>query len=442
MCPAAKTDWSCGPSGVSPQVVCVLGTQWGDEGKGKLVDFLCRGADHCCRFNGGDNAGHQLVVDGQKRSFHVLPCGILHPHATAILGNGVVLHLKQLIKEIRGLADSVVSRVYISSRAHLLFDLHRAIDGIEERRKAAGGGGALGTTLRGIGPCYSTKVSRSGIRAGDLLDWKTFESSYRRLASELERQFGDLGVDTEDELRRHRVYAQLLSRSITDTCSLLHIALGRGERLLLEGANAALLDIDMGTYPFVTSSNTTAANACLGSGLPPRQLDMVVGVVKAYCTRVGGGPMITELTDAIGDRLRSQGGEYGVTTGRPRRCGWLDIPMLLHAHRINGFHGLCLTKVDVLTGIDTLKLCVAYKNKETGKQYDAFFYPLTQAEFRNVVPVYEEFNGWTEDLSACKQFDQLPPNARGYIQRIQELLGVPFWWIGVGADRDAMILNY
>ncbi|KAL8447832.1 hypothetical protein Emed_004127 [Eimeria media] len=479
---ASRPPWVLGPKGVRPQVVCVLGTQWGDEGKGKLVDYLCEGADFCCRFNGGHNAGHELVIDGHKKSFHVLPCGIMHAHAQALIGNGVVVHLKQLVEELRnavvpttttppslnhlnsnhhhqhqqqqqeqkqqeqqeeGLAlpESVLSRVYISARAHLLFDLHRAVDRLQEQEKAKGGV-ALGTTLRGIGPCYSSKTSRSGVRAGELLCWDRFEQSYRRLAAELRRQFGDLGVDEEDELARHRVYRQLLGSRIIDTTAVLHAGLACGKRMLLEGANAALLDLDFGTYPYVTSSNTTAANACMGLGLPPRSLDLVVGVVKAYSTRVGGGPMPTELDCAIGERLRSQGGEYGVTTGRARRCGWLDIPMLLHAQRINGFDALCLTKVDVLTGIQPLHICTAYKDKETGDLKGPLFYPSTHAEFERLLPVYEQLDGWTENLSSCRTFEELPKNAQVYIHRIQQLIGVPFWWIGVGADRKAIITNY
>ncbi|KAL8438547.1 hypothetical protein ACSSS7_000081 [Eimeria intestinalis] len=310
-----------------------------------------------------------------------------------------------------------------------------------EEQKAKGGE-ALGTTLRGIGPCYSSKTSRSGIRVGELLCWDRFERSYRRLAAELRSQFGDLGIDEEDELRRHRVYRDLLKDRIVDTMAFLHAGLGCGKRLLLEGANAALLDLDFGTYPYVTSSNTTAANACMGLGLPPRCLDFVVGVVKAYSTRVGEGPMITELRCGIGDRLRSQGSEFGVTTGRPRRCGWLDVPMLLHAHRINGFDALCLTKIDVLTGITPLFICTAYRDKETGSIMGPLFYPSIHTEFDQLQPVYEELEGWSEDMASCKTFQDLPKNAQVYIHRIQQLINVPFWWIGVGADRNAIITNY
>ncbi|KAL8435384.1 hypothetical protein Efla_007634 [Eimeria flavescens] len=485
---ASEVGWVLGPEGRRPRVVCVLGTQWGDEGKGKLVDYLCSHADFCCRFNGGHNAGHQLVVKGEKKSFHILPCGILHAHTAAVLGNGVALHLSQLIKEIRRAAttppkqhntppppqnssstssdnnsqqqeqqqqreeaedlsplpESVLSRVYISSRCHLLFELHKAADALQERRKAAGGGGGpLGTTLKGIGPCYSSKASRSGVRAGELLlDFESFAARYKQLAAELRAQHGDLGVDEEAELERHRAYRQLLGSRIVDTCALLHASLAAGRRLLLEGANAALLDLDLGTYPYVTSSNTTAANACMGLGLPPRSLDLVVGVVKAYSTRVGGGPMPTELADGIGDRLRSQGGEFGVTTGRPRRCGWLDIPMLLHALRANGFDCLCLSKLDVLRGLQPLLICTGYRDRTTGLVKDALFYPSTSAEFDNLLPVYEQLDGWQEDLAACRTLQDLPKNAQLYVHRVQQLLGVPFWWIGVGADREDMITTY
>ncbi|KAL8269996.1 hypothetical protein Esti_006096 [Eimeria stiedai] len=477
---SSPPPWVLGPKGVRPQVVCVLGTQWGDEGKGKLVDYLCEKADFCCRFNGGHNAGHELVVNGSKKSFHVLPCGIMHAHAEAFIGNGVVVHLKQLVQELRNvrvtttttppslerlnanhhnhpqqqqqqqqqqeedgrpLPESVLSRVHISARAHLLFDLHKAVDLLQEQQKARGGE-ALGTTLRGIGPCYSSKASRSGVPAGELLCWDRFEHSYRRLAAELRRQFGDLGVNEEDELARHRVYRQLLGSRIVDTTAALHAGLACGKRLLLEGANGALLDLDLGTYPYVTSSNTTAANACMGLGLPPRSLDLIVGVVKAYSTRVGGGPMITELRCEVGERLRSHGGEFGVTTGRARRCGWLDVPMLLHAQRINGFDALCLTKVDVLTGISPLRICTAYRDKETGDTKGPLFYPSTHAQFESLVPVYEQLDGWNEHLASCKTFQDLPKNAQVYIHRIQQLIGVPFWWIGVGADRKAIITNY
>lgn len=347
----------------------------------------------------------------------------------------------------------------------MLFELHRAADAVEERQRSSGSGSSLGTTLRGIGPCYSTKAGRLGIRAGELapLDaedfpssstetaavpafFRRFEQSYRALACELERRYGSLGVDLEKELLVLRAACCLVRRQVVDTGALLAKALAEGKRVLLEGANAALLDLEMGTYPFVTSSSCVAANACLGLGIPAKALHSVVGIMKAYTTRVGKGPFPTEEAGQVGSLLQERGREFGVSTGRPRRCGWLDVPALRHANRVNNFEAFCVTKLDVLTGIDPIRVCVAYKLKGLPKEEAAFrtelpsdFFPATIAEFEMIEPEYIELKGWHADITKCKRFEDLPTEAQVYIATLQKYLGVPIKWVGTGADRDAII---
>ncbi|PHJ23294.1 adenylosuccinate synthetase [Cystoisospora suis] len=419
------------------RAVVVIGAQWGDEGKGKLVDILSASADMCARFNGGHNAGHTLMVDGAKYSMHLLPCGILHDHSLNVIGNGVVIHLKSLLDElesIKTVQPNALKRLLISSRAHLLFDIHQLVDGLQEETKAKSGR-AIGTTLRGIGPCYASKASRIGVRAGDLLNIEIFEMKYVRLVHELKQRYG-IAFDEADELRRHRHYAALLREQIVDTTWAVHKALREGKRVLVEGANAALLDLDFGTYPYVTSSSATVGGVCTGLGLPPRSIGLCVGVVKAYTTRVGEGPFPTELCGPIGAHLREKGAEYGTTTGRPRRCGWIDVPALLYAARINSFDCLNLTKLDVLTGLEEIKICVAYRDREKQECMPFYYFPSTVEEYAYLDPVYETMAGWTQNLESCKTLRELPAAAQAYVARLEQLLSLPCCWIGVGPDRS------
>lgn len=418
------------------EVVAVLGSQWGDEGKGKLVDLLAGQFSVCCRFNGGANAGHTLVIEGKKYAFHLLPCGIMNPNCINVIGNGVVLHIPTLMKEIATLSESIPeevirSRLVISNRASLLFDIHQTVDGTLEAEKNSK---AIGTTKRGIGPCYSSKTMRNGMRVGDLLQWETFEPKYKALVEHLKLRY-DLGenADISKEIQRYSEYAEKLKPLIKDTSILLRDCLIDGRKILVEGANAALLDIDFGSYPYVTSSTVVAGGICTGLGLPPKAISKVLGVVKAYTTRVGGGPFPTELFDATGEFLRKAGAEFGTTTGRPRRCGWLDLPLLRYSHCLNDYTSVNLTKLDVLTGLDVLKICVEY----TGVEHGSF--PASLEELGKVVPEYVEIPGWNEDISKCKYFNELPEAAQKYVLFIEEKTGMHIEYIGVGPGREDMI---
>ncbi|CBZ50758.1 putative adenylosuccinate synthetase [Neospora caninum Liverpool] len=421
-------------------LVVVVGAQWGDEGKGKLVDILSARADVCARFNGGHNAGHTLEVDGVRYGMHLLPCGIFHTRTVGVIGNGVVIHLKSLIAEleqIQTIHPDALNRLLISSRAHLLFDIHQKIDGLQEEAKAKVGD-AIGTTRRGIGPCYATKALRTGVRVGDLLNFEVFEMKYTRLVQELKERYR-LDFDEREELERHRHYANIFGERITDTVSFMRKCVSERKRVLVEGANATLLDLDFGTYPYVTSSSTTVGGVCTGLGVPPRFIGISIGVVKAYTTRVGEGPFPTELTDATGLHLREKGGEYGTTTGRPRRCGWIDIPALVYTAQINCFDCVNLTKLDVLSGLKELKICIAYKNKETSTIMPPGEFPCSAEEFSLVEPVYESMSGWDGSLELCRTSADLPEAAQAYVRRLEQLLCVQCRWIGVGPGRDDTI---
>ena len=417
------------------EVVAVLGSQWGDEGKGKLVDLLAGEFAVCCRFNGGANAGHTLVIEGKKYAFHLLPCGILNPNCINVIGNGVVLHIPTLMKEIAALSSSVpedviLSRLVISNRASLLFDIHQTIDGILEAEKNSK---AIGTTKRGIGPCYSSKTIRNGLRVADLLEWDTFETKYRALVDHLSLRY-DLGAfDVPTEIQRYKEFADKLRSRVMDTAILLRDCMREGKNILVEGANAAMLDIDFGSYPYVTSSTVVAGGICTGLGLPPKAITKVVGVVKAYTTRVGGGPFPTELFDATGEFIRKAGAEFGTTTGRPRRCGWLDIPLLRYSHCLNDYSTVNLTKLDVLTGLETLQVCTEYENLKHGS------FPSTLDELAAVRPVYVTLPGWTEDISKCKTFSDLPKTAQEYVEFIERQTGIHIEWIGIGPGRRDML---
>ena len=418
--------------------VVIVGAQWGDEGKGKATDLLGERVDYVVKPNGGNNAGHTVVVDGEKFELKLLPAGILSPQVTPVIGNGVVVNLEALFEEISMLAARGVdtSRLRISANAHIVAPYHQTLDKVTERFL---GKRAIGTTGRGIGPAYMDKIGRLGIRVQDLYDEsilrQKIEGALRQKNELLVKLYNRRAVEVEEIVETLLSYAERLRPMVVDTTLLLNDALDRGEVVLMEGGQATYLDVDHGTYPFVTSSNPTAGGAVTGTGVGPTRIDRVIGIVKAYTTRVGAGPFPTELEDKWGEYLQKTGGEVGVNTGRPRRCGWYDALMIRHAVRINGFTDIVLTKLDVLTGIEQVPICVGY-------EIDGVVHrdmPMTQTEFHHAVPVYETLPGWTEDLSEARTFEELPKNARDYVTRLEELAGCRISAIGVGPDRSATI---
>jgi len=423
--------------------VVVVGTQWGDEGKGKVVDLLSAHADKVVRFQGGNNAGHTLVVHGERSILHLIPSGILYPDARCLIGNGVVVDPEVLLEEIHALGNRHIvvnpQRLGISDRAHLIMPYHKEIDTAREEVKGAS---KIGTTGRGIGPCYEDKVARVGIRACDLRDTEVLKEKIKVNVDEknfsLTKLFGSKPCASEPITARYRSIAEELLPFIVDVSAELHAAVANREHVLFEGAQGTLLDIDHGTYPFVTSSNPVAANASIGTGIGPNQLDSITGVVKAYTTRVGAGPFLTELSDEIGDYLQEKGQEFGATTGRRRRCGWLDLAAVRYAARLNGLNNLAITKLDVLTGLDMLKLCVAYDRQ--GARLESL--PPQLSTMNRCIPVYEEMEGWHEDISKARSIEELPKNARAYIRRIEEFIGVPASIISVGSARDETIITH
>jgi adenylosuccinate synthase len=418
----------------------VIGTQWGDEGKGKIVDLLAADADVVVRFHGGNNAGHTLVVNGEKTVLNLIPAGVLHPGKICMMGAGVVIDPEVLVGEIaalraRGyLADDAWLR--ISEQAHLIMPYHRAIDRARERLR---GSGKIGTTGRGIGPAYEDKMARTGIRVGELFDEDGFREALERNLREkngyLEAILGEPPLPFAAIHDAYGTFRERLRPFVTDTGVELRAALAAGRRVLLEGAHGTLLDVDHGTYPFVTSSSVVAGAAAAGAGLPPRAIGPVVGIAKAYTTRVGGGPFPTELTDALGDRLRADGDEYGSTTGRPRRCGWFDAVVVRHAVALSGGDGLALTKIDVLTGVDPLRVCVAYELD--GRRRDTV--PATVRAWERIRPIYEELPGWRESITGARSLADLPANARRYVERLVALVDAPLVLLSVGAGRDETI---
>ncbi|XP_035262501.1 adenylosuccinate synthetase isozyme 2 [Anguilla anguilla] len=428
---------------VGNKVTVVLGAQWGDEGKGKVVDLLAQDADIVCRCQGGNNAGHTVVVDAVEYDFHLLPSGIINPNVTAFIGNGVVIHLPGLFEEAaknvskgKGL-EGWESRLIISDRAHIVFDFHQAVDGAQEQERQQQAGKNLGTTKKGIGPVYSAKAARSGLRICDLLaDFQEFSERFKVLALQYKTMYPKLEIDIDGELERLKVYVERIKPMVRDGVYFLYEALhGPPKKILVEGANAALLDIDFGTYPFVTSSNCTVGGVCTGLGMPPQNVGEVYGVVKAYTTRVGIGAFPTEQSNEIGELLQNRGREVGVTTGRKRRCGWLDLVLLKYAHMINGFTALALTKLDILDVFPEIKVGVAYK--VNNEQIPHF--PANQEALQKVEVQYETLPGWNMDTSSVRTFQELPEQAQKFVRYIEEHLQVPVKWIGVGKSRESMI---
>jgi len=420
--------------------VVVIGTQWGDEGKGKVVDLLTEQATAVVRFQGGHNAGHTLVIDGVKTVLHLIPSGVLHDHVKCLIGNGVVLSPEALLKEISHLEAAgipVRERIVISESCPLVLPYHIALD---QAREVARGKEAIGTTGRGIGPCYEDKVARRGIRVGDLLDAGHFAArldevmEYHNFA--LVNYFKSDPVDYQQVLDQALQQAEILVSMIGDIPAILHQLRAQGEKIMFEGAQGALLDIDHGTYPFVTSSTTTAGGAAAGSGVGPRDLEYILGIVKAYTTRVGSGPFPTELDDANGEHMGEKGHEFGATTGRKRRCGWLDMVALKRSFKVNSVSGLCITKLDVLDGLDTLKIAVAYRHK--GQEVDTI--PVGAENLQACEPVYLEMPGWQTSTYGVKSYDELPTAAVNYLKKIEDLSGVPVDIISTGPDRTETII--
>ncbi|MFN2545314.1 MAG: adenylosuccinate synthase [Actinomycetota bacterium] len=416
-------------------VTIVVGAQWGDEGKGKATDYLADRMDFCVRYQGGNNAGHTVVAGGRLLKLHLIPSGILYDHVTSMIGDGVVIDLGVLIEEMDALDAQGIdtSRLLISGNAHLIMPYHLELEKVTQRFL---GKYALGTTKRGIGPAYADKAARIGLRVQDLFDEKIFREKLDVVLKEknliLTKLYNRLPLQPEQIVQDFMGHRDRLGKHVADTAKLLHDAMREGKRALLEGAQGTLLDLDHGTYPFVTSSNPVAGGALTGSGLGPREVDTVIGITKAYVTRVGAGPFPTEDTGEVGEHLFTRGNEYGTTTGRPRRCGWFDAVLLRYAARVNGFTEVFLTKLDVLSGLSPIRVCVAYR--DGADTFDDF--PPHQSIFHRAEPVWEELEGWQEDLSDVTSFAELPAAARTYVERIAELAGVPVALVSVGPARE------
>ncbi|RCX16614.1 adenylosuccinate synthetase [Anaerobacterium chartisolvens] len=417
----------------------VIGTQWGDEGKGKYIDMLASGSDFVVRFSGGNNAGHTIVAGGVKYALHLIPSGILHKGKTCIIGNGVVVDPEVLIREITELNEKGIDtdKLFISDRAHVIMPYHKELDELQERAR---GEDSIGTTKRGIGPAYADKTERCGIRVCDFIDERLFAEKVRKnlkIKNQIiEKVYGGRALDAEEIIKAYCGYAKILKKHVADTNAMLFDAMDSGKNILFEGAQATFLDLDFGTFPFVTSSNPVAGGVCTGAGIGPVYIDEVYGVLKAYTSRVGAGPFPTEQDNETGDTIRELGWEYGTTTGRPRRCGWLDAVMIKYAARVNGLTALAINHVDTIGKLDKIKLCKAYL--KDGKEINHF--PASLEELAKCQPIYEEFDGWNEDISNIKKYDQLPENAKKYLSRIEELVGVKIGLIGVGKEREQTIV--
>mgnify|MGYP001282236722 CR=1 FL=1 len=418
--------------------IVLVGAQWGDEGKGKATDLMGSDVDYVVKFNGGNNAGHTVVIDGEKYALHLLPSGILTPTCVPVIGNGVVIDLEVLFRELDGLAERGIdtSKLLVSANAHVIPPYNRTLDKVTERFLGAR---RIGTTGRGIGPTYADKMNRIGIRVQDLFDENILrqkvEAALAFKNQVLAKIYNTRASDADAVVAELRSYADRLAPMVADTSLVLGQALDAGRNVLLEAGQATLLDVDHGTYPFVTSSSATAGGACTGSGIPPTRVTRVIAILKAYTTRVGEGPFPTELFDDDGETLRKVGAEYGTTTGRPRRCGWLDTVIGRYATRINGVTDFVITKLDVLTGFEKVPVCVAYD--VAGVRFEEM--PVNQSDFHHATPIYEYLDGWWEDISGCRTFEDLPAAAQAYVLRVEELIGARVSAIGVGPGREAII---
>ncbi len=419
-------------------VQVIVGAQWGDEGKGKIVDMLAEHVDIVARYQGGANAGHTVCIGNQQHVLHLIPSGIFHPHITCIIGNGVVIDPTALLGEIdqlRAAGVNITGRLLISHNAHLIMPYHKQLDAIREQTSSK-----IGTTGRGIGPSYIDKVMRIGVRIVDLLDRDVLARKIKTNIEEknqlLTKVYGETKIDVDAIISEYQEFDQKIDEYVTDTALYLNQALKAGKRIIAEGAQGALLDVDHGTYPYVTSSNPTSGGACTGLGIPPTAVNSILGIVKAYCTRVGNGPFPTELQDADGERLRAVGHEFGATTGRPRRCGWFDAVALKYSAMINGIDRIAVTKLDVLNEFEHIKICTAYESR--GKRLKSF--PTDLKTLETVTPVYETFPGWKASIAGATRIEELPPNARSYLTALADLTGTSIWLVSVGPRRDESII--
>ncbi|MCU6791926.1 MULTISPECIES: adenylosuccinate synthase [Paenibacillus] len=415
--------------------VVVVGTQWGDEGKGKITDFLAESAEVVARYQGGNNAGHTILIDEKKYKLTMVPSGIFYENKVCVIGNGMVINPGALLEEIQYIHDNgfTTNNLKISDRAHVIMPYHLLLDGLEEDRK---GENKIGTTRKGIGPCYMDKAARNGIRIADLMDAEEFTNRVRQVVAEknvlIEQVYGAAAVDAEAIITEYLGYAERIRPYVTDTSVILNDLIDADKKVLFEGAQGVMLDIDQGTYPFVTSSNPSAGGVCIGSGVGPSKIQQVIGVAKSYTTRVGDGPFPTELNNDIGDWIREKGHEYGTVTGRPRRVGWFDSVVIRHARRVSSITGLSLNSLDVLAGLETVKICTSYQYRgETIEHYPASLKMLSEC-----VAVYEELPGWSEDITGVRKLEDLPVNARKYIERVVELTGIPISIFSVGRNRE------
>lgn len=415
--------------------VVVVGTQWGDEGKGKITDYLAETAEVVSRYQGGNNAGHTILIDNKKYKLQMIPSGVFYEEKVCVIGNGMVINPQALIEEIEYVRSNGFSakNLRISDRAHVIMPYHLLLDGLEEDSKGAN---KIGTTRKGIGPCYMDKAARNGIRIADLMDAEEFEQKMRLLVADknrvIEQMYGGQGLDANSILKEYLEYAEILRPYVTDTSVVLNDAIDQGKRVLFEGAQGVMLDIDQGTYPYVTSSNPTAGGVCNGAGVGPTKIHQIIGVAKAYTTRVGDGPFPTEQNNEVGDLIREKGFEYGTVTGRARRVGWFDSVVVRHARRVSGLTGLSLNSIDVLTGLETVKICTGYMYRGELIEH----YPASLKMLGECTAVYEELPGWSEDVTGARSLSDLPDNARHYVERVSQLTGIPIAIFSVGRNRE------